>query len=279
MTPIFVRTSGRTGSTLLLNLLRSSPEILVRGGYPFEERLLSYFYRLAEIPFSGQPPLAGSQWTHESINLPCSLIGRYPGAAPIASDVHDGQALILRALWEAYLKNIEGGSIQGLKYLAEKANNDVAKINDYVYCKNIFLIRDPRDQLVSIREFDRKRGYKGFGPSSEDGIQSIEYLCDTVKDIFKVASDVQPDEDRRIVIRYEDLVRNRGECLSRISRWLSVSFDLNAFQKENALYKTEHSTSESEQVSIGRWNRFLTEDEISVFHEKLGSYMAKLGYI
>lgn len=278
MTPLFVRTSGRTGSTLLLNLLRSSPEILVRGSYPFEERLLSYFYRLAEVPFIGQPPSAGSQWTHESVNLPCSLIGRYPGAAPIVSDVRNGQALILQALWDGYSRYIEKNSIQKFKYLAEKANNDTAKTNDYIYCRNIFLTRDPRDQLISIREFDQKRGYKGFGPSSENGIQSIIYLCSTLKDIFKAASEIQPSEDRRMLIRYEDLIQHQDEVLLRIRNWLSISFDLDAFRKENAQYKKEHSTSVSEQESIGKWKRFLTEDENAVFQNELGLYMNKLGY-
>lgn len=278
MTPLLIRAAGRTGTTLLLNLLKSSPQILVRGGYPFEERLLSYFYRLSAVPFAGQVPTPESLWTHESINAPCPLIGRYPGREPIVSNGEVGQHQILCSLWEGYLNaRMKSGEIN-FAYLAEKTNHDVAKINDYLFCKNIFLIRDPRDQLVSIREFDRKRGFKGFGLASGEGSDSIVKLCDSVRDMFKLASEIQAGEEKRILIRYEDLVQNRDACLLNLSNWLSVSFDLDLFEKENMQYRSGHSTAPNQQESIGRWKSYLTKEEVAIFHERLTPYMESLGY-
>jgi hypothetical protein len=40
---------GRTGSTLLMQLLATSPEVVFDDRYPSEYRFLSYFRRLAEL--------------------------------------------------------------------------------------------------------------------------------------------------------------------------------------------------------------------------------------
>jgi hypothetical protein len=278
MIPLFIRTTGRTGSTLLLNLLKSSPSILVRGNYPFEERLLSYFYRLSQVPFYGQKPIPGSHWNYESVNLPCGLIGLYPGEVPIVPDPLVGQSIIFKALWEAYLKCSVGEDAAKLKFLAEKTGNDIATVNNYVYCKNIFLIRDPRDQLASMRDFDRKRGYKGFGHSSGEGVNSVRSLCGSIRDIMKIASEISLDDERRMVIRYEDLIQNRDDILRRLGDWLKISFDLTEFEQENVQYRDAHSTSESQQSSIGRWRHLVTDEEAAIFHEEVGPIMDKLGY-
>jgi len=279
MIPLLIRASGRTGTTLLLNLLKSSPKILVRGNYPFEERLLSYFYQLSAVPFTGQEATPGTPWTHESVNYSCSLIGRYPGTEPIASDVRVGQSRVIQALWQAYLNILADSGSNQFSFLAEKTGSDIAVINEWLYCKNIFLVRDPRDQLVSIREFDRKRGYKGFGLASEEGLGAINDLCDSLKNMYELAANIQVNEDRRLLVRYEDLVQNRDECLSRLGGWLGVSFDAVAFEHENLRYRSDHSTSENPTDSVGRWKHFLTDEEVSVFYEALGPFMAKLGYL
>lgn len=260
-----------------MNLLRSSRQICVPGTYPFEERILTYFFRLSGVPFNGQVAVAGSGWSHETLNTPCSLVGRYPGQSSLINIVN-GQGRMFRAMWEAYSESFNASQGKSSTYFAEKVYDDVALVNDFVYCKNIFLVRDPRDQLVSIREFDRKRGYKGFGNASEGGVDSVIYLCLSLEALIRVASEIGAGEDRRIIVRYEDLVCNQEGTLSKLGDWLSIDFDLDAFHRENSRYVASHSTVSNPEASVGRWKGMLSPDELSVFDEYLGPYMKMLGY-
>src|SRR5215208_3208398 len=47
--PLLVDYFTRDGSTLMMALLRTSPQIAVGGGYPYEHKYFAYLYRWAQM--------------------------------------------------------------------------------------------------------------------------------------------------------------------------------------------------------------------------------------
>ena len=52
MKPVMIRAFGRTGTTLMMQLLNTSTAVFVPNDYPFESRYLSYLARLAKVPIN-----------------------------------------------------------------------------------------------------------------------------------------------------------------------------------------------------------------------------------
>ena len=63
--PLLVRSFGRTGTTLVMQLLGTSPNVLFAREYPFETRLLAYAVRLAEVV--GAPTQNDDSWNEHTI--------------------------------------------------------------------------------------------------------------------------------------------------------------------------------------------------------------------
>ena len=65
MVPILLRSFGRSGSTLVMQLLGTSPNIIFDREYPYEKRHLTYLYRLALLP--GKEVNNDGLWNTESL--------------------------------------------------------------------------------------------------------------------------------------------------------------------------------------------------------------------
>ena len=49
LTPILVDHTGRDGSTLLMRLLATSPNVAIPGPYPYERKYFAYLWRWARL--------------------------------------------------------------------------------------------------------------------------------------------------------------------------------------------------------------------------------------
>ena len=180
---------------------------------------------------------------------------------------------LFKSIWEGFCQSKE---FSGFKYYAEKNPSSTSpEISRILDAKNIFLIRDPKDQILSIRNFDKKRGYLGFGKGSEATLDGIQSICNSWKYLFSIYEKMNKES---IVIKYEDLILNRELELEKIGQYLGGKINIDNFLKENQGYVEKHSTSKSDKDSIGQWKTGLTEAEIEHINKELKAFNSYFDY-
>lgn len=117
----------------------------------------------------------------------------------------------------------------------------------YPGARFIIAMRDPRDTLLSARDFDAMRGNFGFaerpGDTDLDVIQRMGASLSILEELAQ-AEDCY-------VVRYEGLIHAKREVMRSLSSWL----DIDAGDDLIAADHFHHRTSLSGQASIGRWRR------------------------
>ena len=166
---------GRCGSTLLMQLLATSPAIVFDDRYPAEYRFASYFARVAEMmtePFDeARHPGATPFFFRDSPVW---------GPVPFGSDVVDVAALrpaMLRSMWTAW-SDAASAERPHARYYAEKIAVPLEVLTGAgLACRVIDLVRDPRDMLASIRSFsERTAGGFGRRPGQAEHEYVVEFI-------------------------------------------------------------------------------------------------------
>lgn len=278
--PIMVRTFGRTGSTLLMQILGTSDQILFEREYPFEHRYLTYAYNMARMIREEAKP--GDEWNNDTL-FQCRTkhVGCLPYGNTDLVDKDSLSAYVFAGLWEQFSKSMmeKQQCSYGKDYFyAEKVPAEVADMsNDHLGGRNIFLLRDPRDEMVSIMSFNQKRGFHSFGWTDNDtDITYAEKMCKNrryfMQHMFKAI-----DSRRRINVRYEDLINNGPEEVERLSEWAGVSMCFETAMGNNDI-RDRHMTSKDSASSVERWRKELSEEVQSIFSRELGEELSNLGY-
>ena len=280
LTPLLIRTFGRTGSTLLMQVLGTSERVCFERKYPFEHRYLTYVHHLARM--IGTPHENRPAWNNDVL-----FTGRHDavGALPYGRiDALDRESLAERAyvaLWEQFSESLRAG--QGLApgaagFYAEKAPAEVAdRANRLLRGRNIFLLRDPRDEMVSIRSFNAKRGFRSFGwLEQDDELSFATKMCEIRRPFLRNLIDFETSE-RRISVRYEDLVLDGPAEVERLSDWLGSPMSFGAATRDKEI-KARHMTSKDPAASVERWREELEPAVHRIFAERLGAELTELGY-
>ena len=266
---------GRSGSTLLMQLLATGPNVIFDTRYPAEYRFLSYFARMAGLmtePFDEVRHVAVTPFFF-SDTTQC-------GPIPFTSDIVDVERLrapILRHLWLAWSEQARDAHPRSELY-AEKLAVDVSVLAAAgIPLRVIDLVRDPRDVLASIRSFTAT-GIDGFG--RQPGIDEDRYLESFITRFataLEAISAPVPDGVERIRLRYEDLVQDLSGQAKRLGTWVGAVLDPSRIEADRSAYR-HHMTSGSGEDSIGRWRRDLVPAEADLIAERLGEQLARLGY-
>lgn len=277
--PVFLRLiHGRCGSTLMMQLLASARNLYVDDKYPYENRYLSFFDKAATIIGDNPNPT----WTNDSlISEENNLLGPIPY---FDTEIFDRELLpdelrkrFINTLFDmirSYNKCNNNETI----YYAEKATPQaIDNFNKVTYCKNIFLIRDPRDIFISIREFNKKREHLGFGwKENQSETDFVRELCVGFKKYLQHFSEIEED-DRRFKVKYEDLIKNPIQETERLSDWLGCELNYN-YVLDNKSNISQHITTKNGDSSSYRWEKELSEELKSVFIENIGDELKLVGY-
>lgn len=278
--PLLVRTFGRTGSTLLMQILATSSKVMFEREYPFEHRYLSYAYRMSRVVTL--PPTANNDWNNNDI-----FQGRAPyvGHLPYqnTSDLDRGSLSqdLFVSIWDSFSRNMRtvNGFDQETKcYYAEKSPHLVSDLaTDLLGARNIYLLRDPRDEFVSIKSFNQKRGFNAFGWSDDDSDMSYAArMCTRRKQFMQNFLDSDSKEER-LNVKYEDLITDGFREVKRISEWLGLELDYKSATRNKDI-RSKHMTSKNYRSSVGRWKSELDKDVQELFASALGDELDQLGY-
>ncbi len=156
----------------------------------------------------------------------------------------------------------------------------------------VFLLRDGRDVVDSWLAAYRAGSWaldEGAFPVTDVGRESLVRWQSAVwafrTEVVRRAYDAHP-ADRRVMIRYEDLVADPCRELGRLCavlpfdvpvETLAAVADEHAYESVPAAAKGERK--EIRSASPGGWRDNLTPAEHDVMHEVMGAQLAELGYL
>jgi len=158
--------------------------------------------------------------------------------------------------------------------------------------KIIFLIRDGRDAIDSkIASLQKDSwGMKDYGYTPippEKMLMEIKYQAELwvrLIEILSKAFNEHPAESR-LLVKYEDLLKNTLEELEKIYEFLEIDIPENELKKiveehsfENIPSKDKGPTKVTRSASPGKWKENFNEKEQSIIQKILEKTLADLGY-
>ena len=243
---------GRVGSTLLMQVLATSEEVVCDRVMPYERRYLAYFQEIAS----------------------CRHIP-WASAEKSCVDLDDLAKRSLGGLWEAF-SAAAAGRARGCipRYYAEKCLVDLHRIAEAgIPFQILDVVRDPRDIYVSARAMARRLGQPAFGihPCEPEPLNMALFLNDIAVRLQSIGSAVDGVEP--VLVRYEDMIDDLPALATRLGRSYGVTFEPAAVAPPGA-----HATSVGTSASVGRWRQELDPERAALMTKVLAEPLRRFGY-
>jgi hypothetical protein len=296
--PVLVTTLGRTGSSWLVLLLASHPDIVSCRPFKDDPRLTSYWTEalrgLAEpasyIQMLRPELYPGNWWTgeHRPGPLPVHLWYTNDMTQWLGGDNVEATAQFCqRRIEEFYLELARCEHRSEARYFVEKCWPDeftprtIAEL--YPEGREIFLVRDFRDMVCSMMDFNAKRGINSFGREQTGSDEEfIYYLRGSAEQMIE---SWRSRRERAYLMRYEDLILHPEVALADALRYIGVAADpgtvtgvIEAANTWLPAAQRDHQTSGSPATSVGRWRRELSVEQQQICEDVFGDILAEFGY-
>jgi glycosyltransferase involved in cell wall biosynthesis len=282
LTPILVDYFTRDGSTLMMRLLSTSPQIAVESSYPYERKYFSYLWRWSRVLERGDWP--EDVWGPRAFGS-LSQERNTPVVGPLPWHPRDliesdptSQSMSERCFeltWAEFSRRAAEWTRRehrdpraAVGYYAEKhLNTWLIDSGELPAHRVVALLRDPRDTLVSIAAFEQTQA-----AGSHDRLHQV--IARQRERLRWIAGLLESEESP--VIRYEELIRDLPAVAVRLEAWLAVELNPEAVENDKLLRK-RHSTAKSPEDSIGRWKQELDEETAETVTRELRAELAAVG--
>ena len=294
--PILVDYFTRDGSTLMMRLLVSSPQIAVGGGYPYEHKYFAYLLRWSHLIEKQDWPrrlwnAGGLATLSQEKQMP--LMGAPPWKERELLDPAEGDERFseyaFRMMWEEFSRRATAQTRRRhqrrdaeVRYYAEKhLSTWQVDLGELPPVRLIAVLRDPRDTYVSITSFAAKRQRAGReramgqqpGESHDAWLKRhLGRQRDRLEWLRKAI-----DSGDVPVVRYEDLVLNLDAEARRLEEILGVELNPAAVAADEKM-RAVHVSAATPEASVGRWRRELSPDLVRRFNDELGDELDALGF-
>ena len=289
--PLLLLFSARSGSTLLMQLLGTSPKIVFDRVSPFEHRYLAFLLRWSWQLADGG--LRRSDWTLEQMVLEHASAGNFIEPPPFASPAgfaamtadpmwHD----TFRLAWHEFTNRARQSRIcspqldpEPLWYAEKSRALFRQSVQDVgIEPLAIYLLRDPRDVLMSIWSFNQKRGTKYFAVAEGESDEAFALrFIEERKVRLRTILEMVPHDRHATVVRYEDMATDLAGVASRLSERLGVQLDAKQVLAQQGEF-SHHMSSAGPEASMQRWRREMSPDIQRMFDDILGGELEALGY-
>ncbi len=291
LTPILVDYFTRDGSTLMMRLLATSPQVAVEAQYPYERKYFNYLWRWSRMLERGQWP--SETWSPSALASitqerhvpllgpppwhPRSLIESPPGEESMSRRCFD-------LAWREFSARAarasvdDGGDAAGVRFYAEKhLDTYLVDRDELPPIELLVLLRDPRDTYVSINAFNRKRGTAAFGRQrvSSDR-EHLDQLLARQRERLRWVAQLLADGDPSVV-RYDQLVLDTPAVARRLEAQLGIELDPQAARGDVQMRKA-HVSASSPESSVGRWRHELDPETAGLFRRELGDELDAVGF-
>lgn len=294
--PLLVNSFGRTGTTLLMQMLAAHPAIVVYARPPYEVRGSKYWLHMlktlaspaeASLPlgtvreFAADPHLAGGNPFQAAEFAAWPQVEAWSGSAY----VEDLAGFCQRSIDGFYLATAaaQEKAIDPLVYFAEKHFPDAyPRITRDLYpaSRELFLVRDFRDMIASMQAYNARRGAGDFGRDRAGSDAAwLAYLHQN----FRVLRNAWRDRGAPgSLVRYEDLVRDPAAALPPLLAYLGLPATPQAVETllaaADAPELRGHGTAGTPAASIGRWRRDLSPELQRAVEAQFGDLLRDFGY-
>jgi hypothetical protein len=298
--PIQVTAIGRSGTTLLMQILNQHKQILTTNFYPFEVKQAAYWLHFlqvstapADFENSSHPDkFEGIRYSigHNPYNHP-EYTNQYKLVRDVkkfynSSTVNSIAQLCIERINEYYDIIANEENKPNAKYFAEKSlpNHLNAICTDlFPAPKEIILTRDFRDILCSARAFNTKRNNQAFGRDKvNDDFEWVDRISKMGARRLREAW--QERKNQSLHVKYEDLILNTNSEIKRILDYLEIESTTSVI---SAIIKSVfsidssisiHQTTKDPKTSVGRWKTDMNEELKAHCRIKLGSTLESFGY-
>jgi Sulfotransferase family len=284
----FVAGQAKSGTTLLVALLDSHPELLVlpeETAY-FPTVLTKYAPRGRRAQFDY---LTKQSLSNVLFGGPCKWGKRNYSTFPrekflqmferAAFDPANAQEDLLVLMVKAYAATL-GRSLDTIERWVEKTpanrNHISAILARFPRAKILVTLRDPRAILAAQIALEKTR---------QTGRFSTYYVIAHWHVAAKLAKRIRNGEVPGLIVPYEALVREPASTMEQVCAYLEIDFDrdtvltptkVGRFWSGNSATRINFSQISTEPVT--RWERELSEDEIGWVEWHCGDLMPESGY-
>jgi hypothetical protein len=293
--PLSVTGLGRSGTTLLMQMLAEHPEISVHRVFPFETRLGAYWMHVLTVlsgPANHFESSHPDRFQHDRLFVgtnpyaPLHLTSGPALRAWFGADAPEELAAFCqRNVDAAYLRLARDQGQGPCRFFAEK--NDptyAARLLAQLYhgAKEIVLVRDFRDMICSMLAFDGKRRTRAFQGDDAD----VEaFIFRIVDDVRRLAAIWHERRDTALLLRYEDLVTEPHASLRRVADYAGIDASpavidrmVEASRRDDESTRA-HRTTDDGPRSIGRYRYDMNEDMRELCLEIGADLLTGLGYV
>jgi hypothetical protein len=291
--PISITTLGRSGSTAIINLLSSHPQVVAYRPTETETRVASYwmdaFMSMAE-PSSYLRQLfpnnlARNWWLGDFLETP--RLDDDPETRDwLGVQAVDDLAAFCRGRIESFYRALAPRvGRPGATYFVEKCQPKVGSALPgllgelYPHSREIVLVRDFRDMMSSMLTY--KKG-KAFAPPP--GTSTEEHVEKLGKSALNLLQNWRRRADQALLVRYEDLVTEPRPTIEALLRYLDLDSSKAAvdeldqgFSKSGQELK-HHRTTEGPAASIGRWRTDLEPEQLALVERCFAEALEGFGY-
>ena len=295
--PLLLTTLGRSGSMWLLMLLSKHPEIAVCQPFQYEAVLASYWMEVLNT--------LAEPTSYMRILRPERLYERYwwigdQRQSPLPLRVSDSEmprwlacenveviAGFCQSRFDAFYQEVARQENRGVpRYFAEKSEpgSTPRTIGElYADSREIFLVRDLRDWVCSILDYNMKRGFERWGRDKVDTDE--EWFCYLRTEARGLLNDWRERSGRAHLVRYEDLIGDPAATLAAVFSYLgldggagTVRQALEDARRTSPNAQALHQTSTSVEASTGRWKRDLAPEHKALCAEAFDDILLEFGY-
>jgi hypothetical protein len=296
--PLLITSLGRMGTTLLMRLLAAHPAVVTYDRPPFEVRGGKYWLHVLKA-------LAAPANPSKRLGAPMEfhLESRAAGGNPFYSaefaawpqvEAWSGSEYIVdlatfcqRSIdgWYLATAAAQGESRDSLRYFAEKHfPDDYPRLMRELYpnARELFLVRDFRDMIASMRAYNTRTGFADFGRAR--AASDAEWLADLRRALVALRDAWRERGEPGALVRYEDLVRAPATALPPLLGLLGVDrsparvAEMIEAARPDAPELRGHGTATSPDASIGRWRRDLPPELQVAVADTFGDLLHELGY-
>ena len=172
-----------------------------------------------------------------------------------------------------------------LVYFAEKHfPDDYPRLMRELYpgARELFLVRDFRDMVASMRAYNARKGFGDFG--REKAASDAAWLEELRRGVAALRDAWRERGEPGSLVHYEDLVRDPQSAVPPLLAAIGLDVTPEIVAKVIAAGAAEapglqgHGTAESPDASIGRWRRDLPPDVQGLVDEAFGDLLSEFGY-
>lgn len=286
--PLLLRTTGRAGSTMMMNALMAHPAIVGNDQHPHEVRPGLYWAHMFHV--LGRPAAYEEIQDAAGFHSRMNLVARNPfwqvGAQHNRWFEQNYEARLrdfCLGAGEAYYRWIASQQGKHPTFYVEKYSDfpvDSAypdSLHDNL--AYVFLVRDPRDVLVSMIRFSDKRGDREFGRhAAADDADFARSFCVGFR---RLHDEWRQRGQRAALVRYEDAIGNPASEFFRVLEFLGLDRSSPVLDAMAAAARSEnkaHMTSASIEQSVRARDDERFAALVEIVSERLADVMAALGY-